>query len=294
MHSDDRRAMNQLSGRYALKRNAAIIVGSVLGLNCFAQSPLTTIPTATQSLPVCQSERPRSEWTACIGTGKYPFDWVYVGEYRGGKRNGFGRWTSPRGTQHVGNWINDQANGLGVTYDPEGQILESGLFSEGKLIESLTLNQPDFSFERKSTSIDDHKFCLSSATREDSADQKHCMQLISDTKRILEMAEREYQLQLEVYRSQKAEYDVLQEERERQQRQRTAAALATLGAAIGSATNRGDIAKGLAAATRAAQTGNVELPVEPRRSNFPQERTVILPNGRLVNCSIIETVVTCR
>ncbi len=111
---------------------------------------------------------------------------------------------------------------------------------------------------------------------------------------MLELEEREYQLRLEAYRSQKAAYDALQAERERQQRQRTAAALATLGAAIGGATSRGDIARGLAAATRAAQTGNVELPVEPSRSNFPQERTVILPNGRLVNCSIIETVVTCR
>jgi serine/threonine protein kinase len=74
------------------------------------------------------------------GTGTSPEGEKYVGEYKANKRNGLGTCTWPDNKKYVGEWANDQLNGRGIRYRADGNIEESGIFQEDKLITSKYLD----------------------------------------------------------------------------------------------------------------------------------------------------------
>jgi TonB family protein len=239
-----------------------------------------------------------------FGKSTSPTGHVYEGEWRADLPNGHGVETQPDGTEYFGKWSSGAYDGLGVTFYPNGNVKQQGWWEDGAFrytVKVLPIELTDRISEKTSTALLaaaqqeklDAEICRKNGLIFGSGEFAICIAEIGAARRILQLQEEEHALRLEMYQAQKAAYEEALAEARRQKSQRQAAAMATLGAAIAGATNRGDIAKGLAAATRAAQTGEIEAPTAPDRSNTPQQRTIILPNGRLVNCSIISTIISC-
>ena len=71
--------------------------------------------------------------TYIFGEGLYKGEW-YIGEFKDDAFNGQGTYTFANGNKIVGQFQNGTLNGNGVDYAPDGEILEQGIYQNGKLV----------------------------------------------------------------------------------------------------------------------------------------------------------------
>src|SRR5436309_3413246 len=71
----------------------------------------TCVAWAESSLPPCP---PTGDWNSCIGSQTLSNGQTYLGEFRGGKRNGQGTYTWPNGMKYVGEFRDGKRNGQGT------------------------------------------------------------------------------------------------------------------------------------------------------------------------------------
>ena len=96
--------------------------------------------TSFGNLPVCQGNDV-SKWSNCFGSKTDPSGTEYVGEFKGGKRNGQGTFIFANGNKYVGKWIEDKYNGLGAIYSSTGAAILEGIWSEDRFVRSEPVQQ---------------------------------------------------------------------------------------------------------------------------------------------------------
>ena len=100
--------------------------------------------TSFGNLPVCQGNDV-SKWSNCFGTKTDPSGTKYVGEFKGGKRNGQGTYIFANGNKYVGEWMEDKYNGLGAIYSSTGTAILEGIWSEDRFVRSAPVQQASVS-----------------------------------------------------------------------------------------------------------------------------------------------------
>ena len=85
-------------------KTALYLLSAFIALPAYAQS----------SLRPCPGEFKTTTWTNCFGTYTFADGYKYVGEWRGGKRNGQGTFTVADGSKYVGEYRDDKRNGQGT------------------------------------------------------------------------------------------------------------------------------------------------------------------------------------
>jgi hypothetical protein len=71
------------------------------------------------------------------GSMNLPDGAVYVGEFVGGRYNGQGILTLPTGSRYMGNFVASVRKGKGKLFDARGQLVEEGLYEDGRLVRAL-------------------------------------------------------------------------------------------------------------------------------------------------------------
>jgi Caspase domain/MORN repeat len=71
---------------------------------------------------------------------------IYVGDFKNNLPDGKGTHVFPDGSRHVGNFKRGKINGEGITYNQDGSPLRSGLWKDGQLLKSYSLNPTQFPF----------------------------------------------------------------------------------------------------------------------------------------------------
>ena len=92
------------------------------------------------NLPVCQGNDV-SKWSNCFGSKTDPSGTKYVGEFKGGKRNGQGTFIFANGNKYVGEWREDKYNGLGTIYASTGNAILEGIWSDDRFVRSAPIQQ---------------------------------------------------------------------------------------------------------------------------------------------------------
>jgi hypothetical protein len=134
---------------------AGAAAGAPVGLS--AGAPGSGSARSPRSGPMAACQGPAPSWSDCIGAvslpdgaryvgefkdGKYSglgtyqfFDGRrYVGELKDGKRSGQGIFMLPDGIKYVGEYKDDKLNGVGAIFSSSGQLLQSGLFEDNRLV----------------------------------------------------------------------------------------------------------------------------------------------------------------
>jgi hypothetical protein len=85
------------------------------------------------------------------GLGTYTFlvesnsnKFKYVGEYKGWQKNGQGTFTFADGDKHVGEFKDGKRNGQGIYYSANGNIEESGIYKDDKLVSPQYIDPNSF------------------------------------------------------------------------------------------------------------------------------------------------------
>jgi hypothetical protein len=65
------------------------------------------------NLPACRGSDV-SKWNKCVGTATFSSGNKYAGDYKNGKRNGFGVYTFTNGNKYVGEFKDNKRNGQGT------------------------------------------------------------------------------------------------------------------------------------------------------------------------------------
>ena len=100
---------------------------------------------AQSQLPPCPSS-PSSNWKNCFGGTYFAIGYKYVGEWMDGKPNGEGAYTFPNGNGYVGEFRDGMFHGQGIEYFSSGTLRNSGLWSNGNLVQSYSLDTGRFPF----------------------------------------------------------------------------------------------------------------------------------------------------
>ena len=96
--------------------------------------------TSFGNLPACQGAN-TSYWSNCFGNKTDPSGTKYVGEFKGGKRNGQGTFIFANGNKYVGDWMEDKYNGLGAIYSSTGTTILEGIWSDDRFVRSAPVQQ---------------------------------------------------------------------------------------------------------------------------------------------------------
>ncbi len=86
--------------------------------------------------PLCQGSDIRN-WTNCFGTHNWASGFsnlTYVGEWKDGRRHGYGTLTAQNGDKYVGSWLNNQRDGSGIQTYGDGRKPQQGVWSEGQFV----------------------------------------------------------------------------------------------------------------------------------------------------------------
>ena len=80
--------------------------------------------------------------------GQGTYSWAngnkYVGEFKLGKRDGQGTFAWADGKKYIGEWQDGERSRQGVMYGKKGNIIETGIFKEGKLVTSQHIDPNSF------------------------------------------------------------------------------------------------------------------------------------------------------
>jgi len=100
---------------------------------------------AESKLPDCRGGD-STKWNDCFGSEKNLAGSHYIGEYSFGNYHGLGTFTGSSGFKFVGEFRNHKREGLGIEYDSNAAILNSGTWRNGKLIEQHFVDPKRFPF----------------------------------------------------------------------------------------------------------------------------------------------------
>ena len=103
---------------------------------------------AQSSLPPCPGTYNERTWTNCHGTSLI-FHTRFVGEFQGGGFSGRGVQIFSDGSKHVGEWLNFRRHGRGITYDPGGFAVVSGLWKSGEFVSRFPIDPSQFPFKNE-------------------------------------------------------------------------------------------------------------------------------------------------
>lgn len=90
-------------------------------------------------IPPCPSSPSSEKWNGCIGTLRFADGSKYVGEFKNGKRNGRGTYSSLSGERYEGDWKDDRRNGFGYEWAANGSITKVGRWADGMYVGSTPL-----------------------------------------------------------------------------------------------------------------------------------------------------------
>lgn len=93
---------------------------------------VATSAEAQFQLPACPIG-PNTTWTNCQGSAALPDGSKYTGEWRNNVFHGRGTHTLPNGQRYVGEFIDGKRDGRGVEYAANGNVVRSGIWSQGGL-----------------------------------------------------------------------------------------------------------------------------------------------------------------
>ena len=108
------------------------------------------------NLPACRGSD-FSKWNKCVGTATFTSGNKYAGDYKDGKRNGFGVYTFTNGNKYVGEFKDNKRNGqgtlnfangnkyvgefkdgdyngLGTMYASDGSIINQGAWADDNFV----------------------------------------------------------------------------------------------------------------------------------------------------------------
>jgi len=102
------------------------------GLIAILILPLVLVGCAETSLPPCPTDT-SVVWTNCFGTYTSPDGTQYVGEFKDGNYNGQGTLTFRYGQKYVGEWKDGKQNGQGTMTYPDGTV-ESGRWQDNDFL----------------------------------------------------------------------------------------------------------------------------------------------------------------
>jgi hypothetical protein len=85
------------------------------------------------NLPACRGSDV-SKWNKCVGTATFTSGNKYAGDYKDGKRNGFGVYTFTNGNKYVGEFKDGDYNGLGTMYASDGSIINQGIWADDNFV----------------------------------------------------------------------------------------------------------------------------------------------------------------
>ena len=85
------------------------------------------------NLPACRGSDV-SKWNKCVGTATFTSGNKYAGDYKDGKRNGFGVYTFTNGNKYVGEFKDGDYNGLGAMYASNGSVINQGIWVDDKFV----------------------------------------------------------------------------------------------------------------------------------------------------------------
>ena len=130
------------SSRQGIWADGVIIRSATVQLPLVANqvTNVSQAQTSFGNLPVCQGNDV-SKWSNCFGTKTDPSGTKYVGEFKGGKRNGQGTFIFANGNKYVGEWREDKYNGLGTIYASSGTAILEGIWSDDRFVRSAPLLQ---------------------------------------------------------------------------------------------------------------------------------------------------------
>jgi len=72
---------------------------------------------------------------------------MYVGEFKDGRLNGQGSFIKSTGEKYVGQYRDNSRNGQGIDYRSDGTIINSGVWANGILVQSIELEKSRFPFD---------------------------------------------------------------------------------------------------------------------------------------------------
>ena len=131
------------STRQGIWADGVIIRSAIVQPPLVANQTTNVSPAQTISfgnLPACQGSN-TSYWSNCFGSKTDPSGTKYVGEFKGGKRNGQGTFIFANGNKYVGEWREDKYNGLGTIYASTGTAILEGIWSDDRFVRSAPLQQ---------------------------------------------------------------------------------------------------------------------------------------------------------
>ena len=132
----------------------------------------------------------------------------YVGDWDNGNRTGQGTSTWPTGEKYVGEFMDGKRNGRGIEYRPDGSVYQSGIWNDGKLATSQTIDPNSFTRIAKGNSDP------SAAEAQRLENERKAAQLEEERKRI-EEEKRQIALERQRTESQKAQTQVAPDNRRR-------------------------------------------------------------------------------
>ena len=123
------------STRQGIWADGVIIRSATVQPSLVANQVTNVSPAQTSfgNLPVCQGNDV-SKWSSCFGSKTDPSGTKYVGEFKGGKRNGQGTATFASGEKYVGEWKDGKFNGQGTLFASNGSVINQGIFVDNKLV----------------------------------------------------------------------------------------------------------------------------------------------------------------
>jgi len=131
------------STRQGIWADGVIIRSAIVQPQLVANQATNVSPAQTISfgnLPACQGSN-TSYWSNCFGSKTDPSGTKYVGEFKGGKRNGQGTFIFANGNKYVGEWREDKYNGLGTIYASTGNAILEGIWSDDRFVRSAPIQQ---------------------------------------------------------------------------------------------------------------------------------------------------------
>lgn len=87
---------------------------------------------AQSSLPPCKGSPFKDTQAPCFGSHEFAPGYLYLGDWRDGKMNGWGSLTFPDGAKNIGEFKDGMLDGWGESIAADGAVINSGIWKRGR------------------------------------------------------------------------------------------------------------------------------------------------------------------